>query len=308
MTPLETRIAQTVIYLDTCHFAPTLPELYRFLLHTESEHTFFDIDRIVHTSALYAITDGYISLRGHESLSTRRKEAYLYTEEKKQRDAWILRLLSIMPGVRGVWLCNTLGWGNVHKNSDTDICVVAASGHIWTARFWTTFVLRALKRRPGECSRDKAICPSFYIVDNNTDLAQYALDPNDIHFAFWITQMTPLYNTALFEQWSAQQQWARSFFAHDPFIGSQLRHAITLSRVTEHIRALIERACPEKWLKRIQLQHMPQRITQHIPTGVVVLNDDILKLHTHDNRAHIKQLFVDSCAHYHISNDLRSHS
>lgn len=305
---LDTVIHQTIIYLDTCDFAPTLTELYRYLLYTEDNVTLARIEEVVTRSPDFAITHGYISLADRTTLAQRRHEAYMLTETKVKRDMRIFRLLSMMPGVRGIWLCNTLGWGNAHENSDTDICIVAARNHIWTARLCTTILLKVLHRRPGECHRAQAICPSFYITDACADLGSHRIGSDDIHYAFWIMQMTPLYNPELFARWAAAQSWARRFFTNTPYIEATQRRLIRIPALFEFKKRIIEKILPEQLLKRLQMKFMPQEILKAQPTGVVVLNDAILKLHTHDSRQSVREHFYASCRAHHVSTSLNFRS
>lgn len=300
MTPLTTATLRTLIYFDTCDFAPTLFEMHRYLLHTEERATISDIERVLTTDTHIHNIEGYYVLRGREHLVERRKAAYMYTEEKWYTHRLIFWLLSTLPGVQGVWLCNTLGWGNAREHSDADLCIVAREGRIWTARAWSTLLLKLLRRRPGECPRERAICPSFYIIDTCEDLGQYHLSDTDIHYAFWLTQMTPLYNTALFQRYSAHQQWARQFFTHDPFVLTTQRRAIVLTPLAEALKKLLTFYSPESLLKRIQLWLLPKEAREAAKTGVVVLNDDILKLHTHDTRMHMNQRYADACHSFNV--------
>lgn len=300
MTSLTTATLRTLIYLDICDFAPTLFEMHRYLLRTEENATISDIEHVLAADTRIHAIEGYYVLPGREHLIERRKAAYMYTEEKWYTNRSIFWLLSILPGVKGIWLCNTLGWGNARAQSDTDLCIVAQEGYIWTARAWSTLLLKLLRRRPGECSRERAICPSFYIIDTSEDLGQYRLSDTDIHYAFWLTQMTPLYNTALFQRYGTHQQWARTFFTHDPFVLTTQRRAIILSPFTETIKKLLTFWSPESLLKRIQLWLLPKEAHEGAYTGVVVLNDDILKLHTHDTRMHMNQRYADACHSFNV--------
>ncbi|MCW1929863.1 MAG: hypothetical protein KIH62_000940 [Candidatus Kerfeldbacteria bacterium] len=305
---LNTAIHQTLIYLDTCDFAPTFTELYRYLLYTEDEVTIPLLETIVRKSSSLSITHGYITLTQRTTLAERRHNSYILTETKIERDKNIFRLLSMMPGVRGVWLCNTLGWGNAHTNSDTDLCVVAKRNHLWTARLFTTALLKILKRRPGECERARAICPSFYITDACTDLGSHRIASDDIHYAFWIMQMMPLYNPELFTTWAKAQKWSRRFFTHTPYVQPTSRRIVHLSILIETLKHFFEKITPERFVKRLQMQHMPEEIIKAQPTGVVVLNDAILKLHTHDSRESVREHFYDSCRAHHVSTSLNFRS
>lgn len=295
MTPLQRSVLQTVIYFDLFDFAPTSMELYRYLLTGPSSATLHELEDALRGLSQLQCTQGFVHMVNRKDIAMHRHERTMYTEEKYYRDAWILWLLSALPGVRGVWICNTVGWGNTHAQSDTDLCIVAAQGRMWTARACTTALLKLLRRRPGECARERALCPSFYITDALEDLGKYRIDDQDIHFAFWITQMTPWYNRELFLKWTDRQAWGRQFFMHNPFIIPARRRTHALPRWIEWTRRSIEAICPEQWLKHWQLKHFSGEIQSSAHTGVVVLNDAILKLHTHDSRDRIRQRFYAAC-------------
>lgn len=290
MTPLHEALIKTVFYFDQCDFAPTLLELEKWMIETNNlpSVSLHEMMTTIERSDILTLHNGMVVRTGKKHLIQQRMDAYGYSEQKWKRVRPFLRLLSIMPGVEGIWLCNGMGWGNVKKTSDIDLCIVTTSNRIWTARFFTTLAMRLLKQRPGEIDQSKAICLSFYVNRDALDLGAYRIASDDVAFAFWALQMYPVYgNAALFTHYQKENAyWLDEMFHHVVWTAQHPKRHISITRIERVAQRFFTRCAPEQWLKRWQKKHLPQKIaTRANEDTCVVVSDDVLKLHTHDNRA-----------------------
>lgn len=303
---------RTIVYFDIFDFSPTIHELDRYLLRVADREPY---EHIALTELQHAVSacpqidthNGFLFLKNRAMLPKQRCKKYKETETRRKRARWLLRLCAIMPGVRAVWLANSVSWGNARDISDTDIVVITKPDALWTARFATTALFKILRQRPGEQERRKALCFSFYLTDTNMNLEQYKINANDIHFPFWVAQMYPLYdsgtqNPALGAYYSFQQQnqWVHEIFQHNPWAEPTERFWIIQSFVEQWMKKMLEMITRlfhvEQWLKKLQLRIMPAVIRNAAKHHCnVVINDTILKLHSDDPRAQLQQIWEERC-------------
>lgn len=283
---LEKTILKTVLYLDLRDFAPTLLDIEKWLLHGADSPTLAQINTAIENSTRLTMTDGVVTLTGREKLAQVRRAKYDHTETKWKRVRPFLRLLSWMPGVEAIWLCNAMGWGNASQNSDIDLAVVAKPGRIWSARFFTALSMKLLRQRPGEQDHSKAICLSFYITSGELAVDEYKIGEQDISFAFWSAQMYPVFGSRdVYTKYQRENGWLEETFQQLRWTESNQKRFFTHSFFERALKASIGWITPEKILKRWQLQHLPKDLSS-VASGDrrVVLSDSILKLHSNDNR------------------------
>jgi hypothetical protein len=285
MTPLPEATIKTLAYLDLFDFAPTLLDLERWLLKTDLPHTLSDIQRTLNHDVRIEHVDGFYFLRGRSELVQARKHKYSWTEQKWKRTRRYVRLLAAMPYVDGVWLVNSMGWENARQSSDIDLLIVARPGRIWSARFWTTAVMKLLRQRPHEQVNERAICLSLYVAADALNLQPYRLSAHDIHYTFWVNQCYPLYDRGAYAAFQQQNSWLQEIFDNVQWSQTMERRNIRLSPFANGCKKILQLFCNERLLKKIQWRILPNQLralANH--DQQVVMNDHILKLHTNDTR------------------------
>ncbi len=215
-------------------------------------------------------------------------------DEKMRRARKATRLISGIPFVRLVAVCNTLSFGAAEADSDIDFFIVAQKGRIWTVRFFVTVVLSFFGLRRHGRKIANRICLSFFITDDNLDLSSIALPPvchsesechpelvsgspslnesggeilkqvqndnktftSDIYLIYWITQLVPLINreNALEKFWQANS-WVKEYLSNFSF-GDQLPdyRQISISNWIEKWRLFHEKVMGN------QLGHLREKV------------------------------------------------
>ncbi len=290
MRTLNHAVLKTLAYLDLFDFAPSLLELERWLLRTDEPHTATDIQHVLESDPHIHCAEGFYFLTDRDQLVALRKQKYRLSEEKWKRTRRYLRLVAVMPFVDGVWLINSMGWENARERSDVDLLIVARPGHIWSARLWTTAVMKLLRQRPHEQSEDRAICLSLYISADHLNLEPYRLQSGDIHYSFWVNQCYPLYDTGQYEKFQQHNAWLKKVFAQPRWPHTIERRMIRLTAAERAIKRLLELCSNEQLFKKIQWRILPNNLRAMANQDQrVVMNDTILKLHTNDRRQQKQQ-------------------
>ncbi len=245
--------------------------------------------------------DGFYFIRGKENILAERAEKYLFAERKYKKVMRLARIFSFFPFIKMISVCNDLGYSNAPDGSDIDLFVITSRKRIWLARLLITGFLKLFKMRPGENSRD-AICPSFFIDEDNINLKNLALKnelgaPDDPHFSYWVCQMAPILEKDGFnKKFGEENKWVNDFLPNALVAKKPpARRNIAISSVAEYFEKIFQGFFGD-WLeqktKKIQLGIMPENLKRLANKNTnVVITDSILKFHTHDSREDLRNKF-----------------
>lgn len=97
------------------------------------------------------------------------------------------RVLVKFPGIRRIWVCNSLSMNAADGDSDIDLFVETAPGMLWTGRVMTTLFFSLLGvRRHGNYVKGR-FCLSFFAVEN-ADLGKVAVE-DDAYLYEWARRL-----------------------------------------------------------------------------------------------------------------------
>ncbi len=111
------------------------------------------------------------------------------------RYIWKLaRLYRSVPFVQSMYLCNSITFNALSKNSDIDIFIITKPWALRRARLWSVllFSIFFLRRSPWNNKRKK-FCLSFYVTQDHQNLYDIMLPQNDIYFIYWLAHLVTLY-------------------------------------------------------------------------------------------------------------------
>ena len=125
------------------------------------------------------------------SFSRDQKSEYLdeYLEEIKRLQS----TFQSIPFVKQIFLCNSISFNALDKNSDIDLFIIAEPGRIRTVKF-RSMILFTLKwaKRFWKKTRKK-ICLSFFITSDVQNLYPISLPSLDIYLAYRIAHLVLVY-------------------------------------------------------------------------------------------------------------------
>lgn len=184
--------------------------------------------------------------------------------ERARRYAKFLRFF---PGIRRIWVCNSLSMNAADADSDIDLFIETAPGGLWTGRVFATafFSLLGVRRHGNKVAR--RFCLSFFAVEN-ADLGKIALK-NDAYLYEWARRLVPV----------------------DGLEGISRRHDVEDFHEPKMARSIIatvfflltERACKFLFEKKTLEEY--ERLGK--PWGIVI-SDEFLKFHPEDRRMEIR--------------------
>lgn len=293
---LKSSILTTVKYFDLFDYPLSALEIYKNLWQqkTTFEELLNTLDRIESLES----SEGFYFSPGKRELVKTRKERFSIAEEKIKKVKWLLKLISKMPFVRAVFICNNLSYLNASDDSDIDLAIITKKNRIWTSRFACTFLMKVLGQRPKANNQKNKICLSFFITENNLDLKKYAY-PQDIHFVYWVSQFLPIYwQDNLKERFFEANNWLKEYTPNwMPFETNerwQLNRASLFKKIKEFF---LKCWFGDKWeslLKKLQLTIIPKKLKNlsKEDNSNVIISDSILKFHDKDNRLEISKKWL----------------
>jgi len=133
------------------------------------------------------------------------------------------RLYRSIPFIQSIYLCNSITFNALHKDSDIDIFIVTKKWALWRARLRSSllFFLFGLKRGVIR-GKKKKFCLSFYVTNTHQNLYNIMLPQNDIYFIYRLAHLVPLY-----------QEIPENIYKHNTWLESALpnfpgRHCINI--------------------------------------------------------------------------------
>ncbi len=116
-----------------------------------------------------------------------------YMDEYLQEIKRLKSTFQSIPFVEQIFLCNSISFNALEKNSDIDLFIIAESGRIRTVKF-RSMILFTLKwaKRFWKKTRKK-ICLSFFITADSQNLYPISLPSLDIYLAYRIAHLVLIY-------------------------------------------------------------------------------------------------------------------
>jgi len=300
---LQSSIQKTLAYFDLADFPLTREELFAYLwqppeVNYEKFLLFLSSDAGISMPIEYK--DGFYFLPGRASLIDKRRERLLYSEYKLKIARRAARLIRHVPFLKGVFVCNTVGAQQANEQSDIDFLIITAAQRIWITRLLVTFVLQVFGLRRTKRKINNKICLSFYLAEDNLNLAHVRVADDDIHFAFWIHQMLPVFDPYhMYTAFLQANAWVLSYLPYSNPVALE-RYGMSVSESV--LSNIWKKAWEAMWAgrygdlinqeaKKIQISKMKfsgSAIDRGSNTGVVI-SDSMLKFHEQDTRAEYRQ-------------------
>ena len=294
ITSLEKCILDTLAYFQIFNFPLTSWEIYKNLWQPDKKYSFEQIKNTLENlsnNKILGTNEGFYFFKTKGDLVATRKKKYLHAQNKIKKAKKSLWLISHVPFVKAIFICNNLAYQNATEGSDIDLAIICQKNRIWTARFFSTLLMKLLGQRPTENKHQDKICQSFFITTDNLNLESLAYK-NDIHFTYWLNQFLPIYGEPkLIEKFFKSNAWTKKHLPNFEPITTNDRWVVKSKSVNKNILELLlgnkSIGGPlNKLLKIIQLKILPKNLSNLAKEDNtnVVISDKILKFHDKDRR------------------------
>lgn len=308
---LRNSILQTLAYFDVRGLPLTSEELEQYLWKPP-KFAKTDFNEAIDLLKKEQVIDekwGLHFLTGRAELVEKRRAAGLVTEQKLNRARRGARLLRFVPFVRAVLVCNSVAEEKATLESDIDLFVITAQGRIWIARLGCNLILKLFGLRTSARHERDKLCLSYFVGADHFNLAGTRVSPEDIHLAYWLHNMIPVYDPQnYFERLLQANEWTQSLIPalqHNRAVGAV--QVIDNSRAARFWRQMWEKFWQagygdiiEKEAKKIQLDLLTRRLVDKINAGDkgAIIKDGIIKLHEHDSRVQVRNEWLEKLKKY----------
>lgn len=300
---LNQAIIRTVAFFDIFQYPLTMLEIWQYLYGQQAS-----LGEI--SSALEDLTannklgskNGFYFLAGRGELVDIRQVRSNLAEKKFQIALRAARWISWLSTIKLIAVCNNLAFSNAKKDSDIDFFIAVSSGRLWLSRLVITLFIHLLGlRRYGQKIADR-VCLSFYITDQNLNLEDLTLKPQDPYFDYWLAALVPIYGQEFYEKFWQHNPWLKSLLPQAkprqtisrriiaPNFYIKISEAITGWVINGFLGDFLEKTSRLMQLKKIS-SSVKNRQLQNQP-GVIV-SDSILKFHDHDRRQEFLKLWKE---------------
>lgn len=180
------------------------------------------------------------------------------------------RVLAKFPGVRRVWVCNSLSMNAAEEDSDIDLFIETEPGRLWTGRAVATAFFSILGVRRHGSKVAGRFCLSFFAVEN-ADLGKVAIE-NDAYLYEWARRLVPV---------DGREECPE--LPNGDADGQERR-----STLPGPIGRTVERA--------IRAALMPKTLREYERLGKpwgIAINDTMLKFHPEDRRKEIRKAVAE---------------
>lgn len=293
---LQNSIIKTLAYFDGFNFPLTRPELFARLWQPPflSYPDFSDcLDKNI-SSVPWENSAGFYFLPGQSGLIAERNRRLLDSVIGLKSAQRAVKKIRAVPFLRAVFVCNSVGAGTAHSDSDIDLLIVARVGRVWLARFFINLILLFWCLRTRGKNSARKVCLSFFIDMAHLDMSAWRVAEDDIHFAYWLHQMVPIYDPAnIYQAFITANHWTDKFLPNikQPF---DYIHKIIDSRlgriwknIWEFFFTGVFGDILEAKARNLQMLKLRFRLKDKINNRLkgVILGAGVIKLHENDTRA-----------------------
>ena len=237
MKPLDQSIVKTLTYFDLINFPLMHEELFCYLWtpprigHAEFMSTCGETNYEL-KAMNYKLGCGYYFLPGRENLIAERQRAAEITDQKLIIARRAVKFIRSVPFLKAIFVCNSVGAAMARAESDIDFFIVSDKNRIWIVRFFTNLILRLFGLRTYGAHQADRICLSFYVDIDHLNLAPWRIADDDIHFAYWLNMMTPVYDPEnYYEKFLQANRWVERYLPNLSFRASLPPKADTARRL-----------------------------------------------------------------------------
>jgi len=125
-----------------------------------------------------------------ELLWNKKKETEVEKRFYKKTEKY-LRFIKWIPGLRMIWIGNSISMNSATKNSDIDLFIVTDKNRMWLVRILITLIFQILQVRKTDKKHAWRFCLSFFCEIDWLDFSSFALK-KDPYLYFWILYFKPI--------------------------------------------------------------------------------------------------------------------
>ena len=299
---LEKSILKTLVYFDIFSLPLKAEELFNFLWRPPAlgKDIFFSSLKILVEQGKIREQGGYYFLPERDSIVSNHLVNRAICAEKMKIAKRAARLLSFIPFLNAIFLCNSVAAGTATEKSDIDFLIIVTPGRLWLVRALANFLLRVVGMRTYGTRLADRVCLSFFVDKGSLNFSDLRSTEEDIHFAFWLHQTIPLFDPFyLWREFIKANQWTTRYL---PYVRNRNNDDVSSSVSFSNGKRIWRRTWERFWagwygdlLERqaegLGRQRIKLSLKEKVELGDknVVLSKKVIKLHENDSRLIVKE-------------------
>jgi hypothetical protein len=301
--PAEFAILKTIAYFDLFDFPLTAEEVFEYLwqAHEASlEMVKSELENLVKNGKLET-SESYYFLPGRRDLVIKRNRSAAEGEKKLRRARFAVKLISGIPFLKAIFVCNSVAAETSNENSDIDFFIIGRTGRLWFVRFFSNLILKIFGLRTGAKHSANRVCLSFFVDDKHLDLSGLRAVNDDVYLVYWLRQLYPLYDPEnYFEKIQRENVWTRTYIASQKTLPVATFKPDRFKTMCEALLANAFGDWYERLFKKIQYPKLRVELKKMAESGdkKVVISDIVLKFHETDARLEIRSKWLANCNKY----------
>ncbi len=215
-----------------------------------------------------------------------RGDNFVTSVNKLRKAKRLIKWLRLLPSVKMIAVCNSLGYLNANEASDIDLFIIAAKGKIWLTRFWLQSFLKLLRLRPYDRGQKQdSFCLTFFLSQDNLNISNLQITNPDIYLAYWVVRLLPIYDPAnIYQDFLQANSWVKKYFSQVEAIQLDNDWLVKKS-FFRYFFIFLTFNFWTKILKKIQLRLLPHSLQQLAnQDSRVIMTDQVLKFHGIDDK------------------------
>lgn len=312
---IEKSILQTLAYFDLFNYPLTPEELFVYLWKPPQMRR-EDCEMIAKNLAQkrnIGNKNGYYFLAGRENIIADRERGQTYGKQKIIKAGRAARLIREVPFLKAIFISSSVAAGTALPSSDIDFFIITETKRIWLVRFFTNLILRLLGLRVyGSKIKDK-ICLCYFVDTDHLNMAPVRTCEEDIHNAYWLHQMLPIYDPQnYYARFIQANRWTERLL---PNIRGLARDATGVAKDLDVKDGKIGKVWKNMWqamwrgayggllesqAKGFLMGKLKYTLKEKakLNNNNVILGEGIIKLHEHDTRREVRERWEERCFNY----------
>lgn len=285
---IKEAIFRVVSFFDIFDFPLTAFEIWKYLsLKAELLEVEENLEELVRSGKLIS-QNNFFCLNSREKIIETRLKRYNYAERKFKKAKTVSKIFKFIPWIKLVAVGNLIGTSNLRDEGDIDFFIIAQRNRLWLTRLFSTVLMKLAAQRPTPGNEKDKICLSFYVSENNLNLENLSLNKEDWYFIYWLINLEPIYDKGgVYEDFINNNAWVHLKVPNWKRNKKGTRHEIKplLSNIYTKVWDLFFYPF-ERSVYKFQMNRFPLEIKRLAnQDSRVVINEEIIKLHTNDRRA-----------------------
>ncbi len=283
----ERAILQTLLYSDLFDYPLTPDEVARYLIGVPgtADQVRACLTRTRYLAGRIIELDGYLALRGRDSLIARRHAQAATSDRLWRRARRFVRVLRLLPFVRMIAITGALSMNNSGAGDDIDVLIVTAPDRVWLTRALAVALVYA-----GKLAGD-TLCPNYVISEK-----ALALDRHTLFVAHEFAQMVPVYGAAVYDRMCAANGWITALLPNA--LPAPIERDQQPGAIGRAIKAGLERLLSGRLGEALDAWEMRRKIRKFQgqlgrPNGAAILDHEHVKGHFDDYGAPVMQRYAE---------------